>query len=112
MTFATTPTRRSIILGVALAVGATVLGAPSATAGAPPEGAYWHTRTLTTSTHSWRFGTDSNPYSLVERYVSERWSTPDGRAWYGCRAGSALTRDLSKAATGSPPLASPCHPGG
>ncbi|GAA3008243.1 hypothetical protein [Streptosporangium longisporum] len=92
MTFATMPSRRSIILGVALAVGATVLGAPSAGAGTPPEGAYWHTRTLETSPHPWRFGTDSNPYSLVERHVFERWSAPGGRAWYGGRDLGTLPR--------------------
>ncbi|MEV6861907.1 hypothetical protein AB0M44_13010 [Streptosporangium subroseum] len=85
MTFATVPTQRLITLGVALAVGATVLGAPAAVAATPPEGAYWHTRTMTTSTHPWQFGSKSDPYSLVQREISERWSAPDGRSWFGYR---------------------------
>ncbi|MGN9787020.1 hypothetical protein ACTMTF_36745 [Nonomuraea sp. ZG12] len=85
MTFATAPARRLITLGVALAVGATVLSAPAAVAATPPEGAYWHTRTMTTSTHPLRFGSKSGPYSLVEREISERWSAPDGRGWFGFR---------------------------
>ncbi|GAA2670543.1 hypothetical protein [Nonomuraea recticatena] len=85
MKFATAPARQMIALGVSLAVGATVLGAPSAAAAAPPEGAYWHTRTLTTTTHPWQFGTSSDPYSLVQQEIVERWSAPDGRSWFGYR---------------------------
>jgi hypothetical protein len=83
MRFATAPARRLIALGVGLAVGATVLSAPAAAA--PPEGAYWHTRALMTSTHPWRFGTKSDPYSLVQQRISESWSAPDGRRWFGYR---------------------------
>ncbi|WP_327588314.1 hypothetical protein OHA25_15785 [Nonomuraea sp. NBC_00507] len=83
MRFATGPARRLIALGVGLAVGATVLSAPAAAA--PPEGAYWHTRALMTSTHPWRFGTKSDQYSLVQQRISESWSAPDGRKWFGYR---------------------------
>ncbi|MFI6630481.1 hypothetical protein ACIBI7_16565 [Nonomuraea fuscirosea] len=83
MTSTTTPARRLIILGVALAAGAAVLGTPAAVAATPPAGAYWHTRTLMTEPHPGRFGTRAHPYSLVERFVGVRWNAPDGRAWYG-----------------------------
>lgn len=76
--------RRLIALGAGLAVGVTVLGAPPAAA-APPEGAYWHTRTVTTALHPWRFGTKSDSYALVQRQVLETWSAPDGRSWFGYR---------------------------
>ncbi|MET8004503.1 hypothetical protein [Nonomuraea glycinis] len=85
MTFVTAPAWRLITLGVALAVGATALSAPAAVAATPPEGAYWHTRTMSTSTHPWRFGSKARPYSLVQRDITERWSAPDGRAWFGYR---------------------------
>ncbi|MEV5894224.1 hypothetical protein [Nonomuraea fuscirosea] len=80
-----TPARRLITLGVALAAGAAVLSTPAAVAATPPEGAYWHTRTLMTETHPGRFGTRAHPYSLVERFVGVRWNAPDGRAWHGGR---------------------------
>jgi hypothetical protein len=85
MTFVTAPARRLITLGVTLAVGATVLSAPAAVAATPPEGAYWHTRTMSTSNHPWRFGSKAHPYALVQREITERWSAPDGRAWFGYR---------------------------
>ncbi|WP_186404568.1 hypothetical protein [[Actinomadura] parvosata] len=85
MTFATAPARRLVVLGAGLAVAAAVLGAPPAAAAAPPEGAYWHTRAVMTRLHPWQFGSKQDPYSLVERQVSERWTTPDGRSWYGYR---------------------------
>ncbi|NUP80260.1 MAG: hypothetical protein HOV96_22225 [Nonomuraea sp.] len=80
MTFA----RRLTGFGAGLAMAATVLSAP-AVAAAPPEGAYWHTRALTTSAHPWRFGAKSDPYSLVQREIMESWSAPDGRQWSGFR---------------------------
>ncbi|MEU8384021.1 hypothetical protein [Streptosporangium sp. NPDC048865] len=85
VTFAAAPARRLVTLGVALTVGATLLGAPAAGAAAPPEGAYWHTKELEASTHPWRFGTASAPYSLVQRRIAETWSAPDGRSWMGHR---------------------------
>ncbi|MFC5826612.1 hypothetical protein [Nonomuraea insulae] len=85
MAFPTAPARRLTVLGVAAAVGATVLSAPPALAAAPPEGAYWHTRTMSTSTHPRRFGTKAHPYSLVQQEIKEQWSAPDGRAWLGYR---------------------------
>ncbi|MEO3799406.1 hypothetical protein ABGA98_05175 [Nonomuraea sp. B1E8] len=86
MKFATAPIRRLSSLGIGLAVGATALiGAPSAAAAAPPEGAYWHSRALMTTTHAWRFGSKPDPYSLVQRRISEDWQAPDGRAWFGFR---------------------------
>ncbi|MEU3167307.1 hypothetical protein [Streptosporangium sp. NPDC006930] len=95
MTFATARGRRLINLGVALAMGATVLGAPPAAAAAPPEGAYWHTRGLSTSTHPWRFGTKADPYSLTQREISETWSAPDGREWFGYRELGALPKSAA-----------------
>ena len=48
MKLATAPIRPLISLGVGLSVAATaLLGAPAAATAAPPEGAYWHSRTLT-----------------------------------------------------------------
>ncbi|MGW4793855.1 hypothetical protein ACWEPC_15775 [Nonomuraea sp. NPDC004297] len=81
------PARRLVILGVALAMGATVLGGavPAASASAPPEGAYWHTRSLMTNSHPWRFGSKSDPYSLVQRSIMEEWSAPDATRWFGWR---------------------------
>ncbi|GLW08296.1 hypothetical protein Misp01_34260 [Microtetraspora sp. NBRC 13810] len=85
MALPTAPARRLTVLGVAVAVGATLLSAQPAAAAAPPEGAYWHTRTISTSTHPLRFGTRAHPYSLVQQEIEERWSAPDGRAWVGRR---------------------------
>ncbi|MCP2362912.1 hypothetical protein HD597_009932 [Nonomuraea thailandensis] len=79
------PVNKLITLGAGLAVAATALGAPPAAAAAPPEGAYWHTRAVTTIAHPWRFGTKSDPYELLQRRVSELWSAPDGKQWYGFR---------------------------
>ncbi|MDA0642239.1 MULTISPECIES: hypothetical protein [Nonomuraea] len=79
------PRSRSMTFTAALALAGTVLSAPAAVAAAPPEGAYWHTRSVTTSTHPWRFGTKSHPYALLETSVSEEWATPAGKAWNGYR---------------------------
>ncbi|MEU5868833.1 hypothetical protein ABZ815_47240 [Nonomuraea sp. NPDC047529] len=76
--------RRLIILGAGLAVGA-ALGAPAPVVAAPPEGAYWHVKELLTMPQPRLFGTSSNSYSLVKRQITERWTTPDGRAWYAYR---------------------------
>ncbi|MGN9846409.1 hypothetical protein ACTMTI_50700 [Nonomuraea sp. H19] len=86
MKFAIAPIRPLISLGIGLVVGATaLLGAPAAAAAAPPEGAYWHSRALMTTTHPWRFGSKPDPYSLVQRRILERWTAPDGRTWVGFR---------------------------
>ncbi len=86
MNVATATIRPLISLSVGLAVGATtLLGAPAAATTAPPEGAYWHSRTLMTIGHPWRFGTKSHPYSLLQRRISEQWQAPDGRLWSGYR---------------------------
>ncbi|MEU8041553.1 hypothetical protein [Streptosporangium sp. NPDC049078] len=95
MTFATARGRRLINLGVALTMGATVLGAPSAVAAAPPEGAYWHTRGLSMSTHPWRFGTKADPYSLAQGEISESWGAPDGREWFGYRKLGTLPKSTA-----------------
>lgn len=93
MKFATTPARRSLI---ALSVGlAAFLGTPAAAVAAPPEGAYWHTRALTLTTHPWRFGTKSDPYSLVEQRVDETWTAPDGRTWSGYRELATLPKSAA-----------------
>ncbi|MFI9596497.1 hypothetical protein [Nonomuraea sp. NPDC052265] len=76
--------RRLVVTGLGLAVGA-ALGTSAPVAAAPPEGAYWHVKELLTMPQPGRFGTGSNPYSLVKRQITERWSTPDGRAWYAYR---------------------------
>ncbi|MBG0815820.1 hypothetical protein [Planomonospora sp. ID82291] len=52
---------------------------------APPEGAYWHTRVLWTTTHPRRFGGGPHKYRLTVRELSEDWSAPDGRSWTGWR---------------------------
>ncbi|MFC4006270.1 hypothetical protein ACFOY2_03480 [Nonomuraea purpurea] len=94
MKFATAPIRPLISVGVGLAVGATALmGAPASAA--EPEGAYWHTRTLSTSTHPWKFGTRTNSYSLVEQQVIERWTTPDGKSWFGNRELATLPKSAA-----------------
>ncbi|GAA3617658.1 hypothetical protein GCM10022419_123920 [Nonomuraea rosea] len=85
MSFPAAPANRLTVLGVAVALGVTVLSAPPAVAAAPPEGAYWHSRTVATSTHPWRFGTKAHPYSLVQQEITERWSAPAGGAWFGYR---------------------------
>ncbi|MFF0773580.1 hypothetical protein ACFYUK_32135 [Nonomuraea wenchangensis] len=96
MKLATAPIRPLVSLGVGLAMGATaLLGAPGAAAAAPPEGAYWHTRSLMTLTHPWRFGSRSDPYALVQRRVSESWQAPDGRAWFGFRELGTLPKSAA-----------------
>ncbi|YCK37661.1 hypothetical protein ACNF49_27465 [Actinomadura sp. ATCC 39365] len=76
--------RRLIAMGAGLAVGA-ALGTPAPAAAAPPEGAYWHVKELLSMRQQERFGTRAHPYSLVKRQITERWTTPDGRAWYAYR---------------------------
>ncbi|MFG1616851.1 hypothetical protein ACGFI3_29175 [Nonomuraea wenchangensis] len=96
MKLATAPIRPLVSLGVGLAMGATaLLGAPGAAAAAPPEGAYWHSRSLMTLTHPWRFGSRSDPYALVQRRVSESWQAPDGRTWFGFRELGALPKSAA-----------------
>ncbi|MEU6714516.1 hypothetical protein ABZ897_23870 [Nonomuraea sp. NPDC046802] len=96
MKFATAPIRPLICLGVGLAVGAAAfLGAPVAASAAEPEGAYWHTRTLSTSTHPWKFGTRTNSYSLVQQRITERWTTPDGKSWFGYRELGTLPKSAA-----------------
>ncbi len=96
MKLATAPIRPLVSLGVGLALGATaLLGAPGAAAAAPPEGAYWHSRSLITLTHPWRFGSKSDPYSLVQRRISETWHAPDGKTWYGYRELGALPKSAA-----------------
>ncbi|MGW2146520.1 hypothetical protein ACWCOT_19600 [Nonomuraea bangladeshensis] len=96
MKLATAPIRPLVSLGVGLAMGATaLLGAPGAAAAAPPEGAYWHSRSLTTLTHPWRFGSKSDSYALVQRRVSETWQAPDGKTWYGYRELGALPKSAA-----------------
>ncbi|MGW5156740.1 hypothetical protein ACWEPN_14805 [Nonomuraea wenchangensis] len=96
MKLATAPIGPLVSLGVGLAMGATaLLGAPGAAAAAPPEGAYWHTRSLVTLTHPWRFGSKSDPYALVQRRVSETWQAPDGRTWFGYRELGALPKSAA-----------------
>ncbi|SEU39313.1 hypothetical protein [Nonomuraea wenchangensis] len=96
MKLATAPIRPLVSLGVGLAMGATALmGAPEAAAAAPPEGAYWHSRSLMTLTHPWRFGSRSDPYALVQRRVSESWQAPDGRTWFGFRELGALPKSAA-----------------
>jgi hypothetical protein len=95
MKFAIAPIRPLISLGIGLSVGATaLLGAPAA-ATAPPEGAYWHSRALMTTTHPWRFGSKSDPYSLVQRRISEHWNAPDGRTWVGFRELGTLPKSAA-----------------
>ncbi|MFI6921237.1 hypothetical protein ACIBIZ_14880 [Nonomuraea spiralis] len=76
--------RRGMILGLGLALGAALV-TPAPVAAAPPEGAYWHVREVMTTPQSGRFGTKANPYSLTQRTVMERWNAPDGRNWVGYR---------------------------
>ncbi|MEU1393694.1 MULTISPECIES: hypothetical protein [unclassified Nonomuraea] len=76
--------RRLIAMGAGLVVGA-ALGTPAPAAAAPPEGAYWHVKELLSMRQPERFGTRAHPYSLVKRQITERWTTPDGRAWYAYR---------------------------
>ncbi|MEV4286524.1 hypothetical protein AB0K40_13565 [Nonomuraea bangladeshensis] len=96
MKLTTAPIRPLVSLGVGLAMGATaLLGAPGAAAAAPPEGAYWHSRSLTTLTHPWRFGSKSDSYALVQRRISETWQAPDGRTWYGYRELGALPKSAA-----------------
>ncbi|MEU6798332.1 hypothetical protein ABZ907_42105 [Nonomuraea wenchangensis] len=96
MKLATAPIRPLVSLGVGLAMGATaLLGAPGAAAAAPPEGAYWHTRSLMTLTHPWRFGSRSDSYALVQRRVSETWQAPDGKTWFGYRELGTLPKSAA-----------------
>ncbi|SDH79093.1 hypothetical protein [Nonomuraea jiangxiensis] len=94
---AVTATTRSLIaISAGLALGVTgLLGTPPATAAAPPEGAYWHSRTLMTNTHPWRFGSKSHPYSLVQRRISEHWNSSDGREWVGFRELGTLPKSAA-----------------
>lgn len=97
MKFATTPIRPLIAIGAGLAaVGVIALSGPPSTPDlrlaaatgavtAPAEGAYWHTRTLSKTTHPQQFGSGSNRYQVEEQRLSENWTSPDGKAWSGFR---------------------------
>ncbi|MET8162352.1 hypothetical protein ABZT47_38840 [Sphaerisporangium sp. NPDC005289] len=101
MKLATAPVRPLIAVGTGLAaVGtAALLGLPSvvkapetrlaAAASAPPEGAYWHTRVLTQRTGPRQMGSGANRYWVVEQELSEEWTAPDGKAWFGYRKAGA-----------------------
>ncbi|MEU9832941.1 hypothetical protein AB0D67_15555 [Streptosporangium sp. NPDC048047] len=97
------PARRTASAGIAMAVaGAVILPGTTATAGtaeavgsrpvtaarvgtASAEGAYWHTRTLTTYTRPRPLGRGANRYRVVERELLEEWTARDGESWSGVR---------------------------
>ncbi|WP_030924317.1 hypothetical protein [Streptosporangium amethystogenes] len=97
MKFATTPIRPLTAIGVGLAaVGVIALSGPPSTPDlrlaaatgavtAPAQGAYWHTRTLFKITHPRQLGSGSNRYWVEEQNISESWTSPDGRSWFGFR---------------------------
>ncbi|AWS45208.1 hypothetical protein [Streptosporangium sp. 'caverna'] len=100
-TFTTAPLRSLIAIGAGVgvglaAVGVIALSGPPNTPGsrlataaqsvaAPAEGAYWHTRTLSRTIHPRRLGRGANRYWVEERQLTENWSSPDGKAWFGYR---------------------------
>ncbi|MGS2642427.1 hypothetical protein [Streptosporangium sp. LJ11] len=108
MKLATAPVRPLIAVGTGLAaaVGAVaLLGLPSvmkapetrlaATESAPPEGAYWHTRVLTQHTGPRQMGSGANRYWVVEQRLSETWTAPDGKAWFGYRKAGAYPKSAA-----------------
>lgn len=104
MKLATARVRLLIVVGAGLAaVGATALaGLPharevrlTAAASAPPEGAYWHTKTLSTSISPRRLGSGANRYRVEERQLSESWARPDGTSWYGFREAGASPKSAA-----------------
>ncbi|MGC5013519.1 hypothetical protein ACLQ2R_22390 [Streptosporangium sp. DT93] len=96
-TTATSPGRLLIAIGTALAAVGVVAppGPASATeprpvavsraVADPPQGAYWHTRTLWTATYPWKLGKGPNRYHVEVRRLSEDWTTPGGKSWFGYR---------------------------
>ncbi|MEV4109840.1 hypothetical protein [Nonomuraea sp. NPDC049695] len=104
MKLATAPARPLIAVGAGLAaVGtAALLGLPSvvkapetrlaAAASAPPEGAYWHTRVLFKRTSPRQMGSGANRYWVEEQDLSEEWTAPDGKAWFGYRKAGAYPK--------------------
>ncbi|MEV0234100.1 hypothetical protein [Nonomuraea sp. NPDC050786] len=107
MKLATAPVRPLIAVGAGLAaVGtAALLGLPSlvkapetrlaAAASAPPEGAYWHTRVLTQRIGPRQMGSGANRYWVVEQALSEDWTAPDGKAWFGYRKPGAYPKSAA-----------------
>ncbi|MBB4939508.1 hypothetical protein FHR32_003813 [Streptosporangium album] len=95
MKFVTTPLRPLIALGLAAAGVITLSGPPdmpdlrlvaaTRSVTAPAEGAYWHTRTLSKTTHPRQLGHGANRYWMEEQELVEEWASPDGRAWFGYR---------------------------
>jgi hypothetical protein len=67
----------------------------TATASAPPEGAYWHTRALWKNTHHRQLGSGANRYWVEEQQLSERWTAPDGSSWFGSRTPGAYPKSAA-----------------
>ncbi|PZG21397.1 hypothetical protein [Nonomuraea aridisoli] len=77
--------RTSLAACLAAATAASVLASPAtAAAERAPEGGYWHTKTVQVLTHPRKVGRDEK-YWVVERRVSEEWSSRDGRSWVAFR---------------------------
>ncbi|QFY12862.1 hypothetical protein GBF35_45480 [Nonomuraea phyllanthi] len=108
MKLTTVPVRPAFAIGaVGLAAVSTavLVGLPSLTkapearlaaaASAPPAGAYWHTKVLFTMTNPRKLGTKANPYWVVERRLSEQWTTPEGRTWVGYRTAGAYPKSAA-----------------
>ncbi|MFC5827878.1 hypothetical protein [Nonomuraea insulae] len=104
MKLATARVRLLIVVGAGLAaVGATaVAGLPqarevrlTAAASAPPEGAYWHTKTLSTSINPRLLGSGANSYQVERRRLSEEWIRPDGTSWFGFREAGAYPKSAA-----------------
>jgi len=52
---------------------------------APASGTYWHVRSMSRTTLPKRFGRGDNRYTLEQVSITEKWTTHDGRTWFGRR---------------------------
>jgi hypothetical protein len=101
MRFVPAPVRPLIAIGIGIGIGLAAVGvlalpgpqdmpnprlaASTQSVTAPAEGAYWHTRKLSKTTHPRQLGRGANRYWVEEAELVEEWASPDGKAWFGYR---------------------------
>ena len=65
--------------------GNVLLAAAVSAESVPTSGAYWHVRSMSSTTLPQRFGRSDDRYSLEHLSVTEQWTTHSGQTWLGRR---------------------------